>query len=191
LIQIHTFAEFYLSPSALGTQPPDLWHQPGQEGLGYRCGLKAFAKKTNLTTNPGWSYVRITRTPSPAPSNNALCATNTGVLAVRNGTSAIDIIVYNHASFANIIVDCNITVNVIAPKLAVATVRRVDETHANPLAAWIAMGAPDYTTAIQNAALLASSQLVVEKLSDIPDIGQNTFTLKVSTHGVAAVRAML
>ena len=28
--------------------------------------------------------------------------------------------------------------------LAEATVRRIDETHANSLAAWIAMGAPDY-----------------------------------------------
>jgi hypothetical protein len=182
----------YLSLShLLGTQRPDLWHQPGQEGLGYRCGLKAFAKKTNLTTNPGRSYVRITRAPSPVPSNDALCATNAGVLAVRDGSSAIDILVYNHASFANSIVDCNITVNVIAPKLAAATVRRVDETHANPLAEWIAMGAPDYTTAAQNAALLASSQLVAEKLSDIADIGQNTFTLAVPTHGVAAVRVML
>ena len=32
----------------------------------------------------------------------------------------------------------------LAGQLAAATVRRIDETHANPLAAWIAMGAPDY-----------------------------------------------
>jgi xylan 1,4-beta-xylosidase len=167
-----------------------LWHTSGQEGLGNRCGLKRFDKKTNLTKNTGRSYVRVTRTPSPAPSNDVLCGTNTGVMAVRNGTDVIDILVYNHASFANLIVDCTITVNVVA-NLASATVRRIDETHANPLATWIDMGAPDYTTAAQNAALLASSQLVVEKLSDIADVGENSFTIKVPTHGVAAVRILV
>lgn len=168
-----------------------LWHAPGKEGLGDRCGLKRFDKKVNLTKNPQREYLRVTRAPTPAPSNDDLCATNTGVLAVRNGTTAIDIFVYNHASFANLIVDCNITVDVVASNLAAATVRRIDETHANPLAAWIEMGAPDYTTAAQNAALLASSQLVVEKLSDIAAVGQDSFTMTVPTHGVAVVRVML
>ena len=36
------------------------------------------------------------------------------MLAVRNGSHAIDIILYNHASFANQIVDCDVTVNVAA-----------------------------------------------------------------------------
>jgi len=64
----------------------------------------------------------------------------------------------------------------------------VDEAHANPLAAWIAMGAPDYTTAAQNAALLTASELVVEKLADIATVGYGKFTITVPTHGVAAVR---
>ena len=168
-----------------------LWHKSGEKELGNMCGLKQFAKKTNVTKNPGRTYVRVNRAPSPAPSNDDLCATNTGVLAVRNGTYAIDLIVYNHASFADLIVDCSIVVNVVAANLATATVRRIDENHANPLATWIAMGAPDYTTAAQNAALLASSQLITEKLSDNADVGENTFTISVPTHGVAAVRVML
>lgn len=61
-------------------------------------------------------------------------------------------------------------VAVIAPKLASATVRRIDETHANPLAAWIKMGAPDYTNAAQNAVLLTASELVVEKLADVATV---------------------
>lgn len=40
----------------------DLWHQPG-EARGYICGLKSFAKKTNITKNPGRSYVHVTHTP--------------------------------------------------------------------------------------------------------------------------------
>ena len=167
-----------------------LWHSPGTT-LGYRCGLKAFANKVNLTKDAGREYTRITRTPSPPVSNNDLCATNAGVLAVRNGSTSIDILIYNHASFADAIVDCNITVTVGAPNLASATVRRVDETHSNPLAAWIGMGAPDYTTAVQNAALLAASQLVVEKLGETATVGTNTFTIMVPTHGVAAVNVKL
>jgi hypothetical protein len=54
-----------------------------------------------------------------------------------------------------------------AKQLRGATVRRIDETHANPLAAWIKMGAPDYTTTAQNAAIMAASEMVVEKLVDI------------------------
>ena len=88
-----------------------------------------------------------------------------GVLAVQNGSAWIDLLLYNHASFADPIVDCNITVTLplhLAVRLTEATVRRIDETHSNPLASWIAMGAPDYTTTAQNAALLAASELVTE-----------------------------
>jgi len=159
------------------------------ETRGYRCALKQFAKKDNVSHNPGRQYVRVIgRKPVPTPSNDALCAANTGVLAVQNGTAFTDLLIYNHAAFANPIVDCAITVSVTAPKLASATVRRVDESHANPLAAWIAMGSPDYTTAAQNAALLTASELVVEKLTDVATVGSGTFTITVPTHGVAAVR---
>jgi hypothetical protein len=169
----------------------ELWVNPG-ETRGYMCAMKRFAGKTNITKNPGRVYSSVTRQPSPPPNNNDLCATNTGVLAVQNGSTFIDLLVYNHASFASDIVDCDITVGVTAAHLADATVRRVDETHANPLATWIAMGAPDYTTQAQNAVLLASSQLLVEKLSEVASkVGPNTFTIKVPTHGVAAVRIAL
>ena len=57
-------------------------------------------------------------------------ARNTGVLAVQNGTAVTDLLIYNHAAFSSPIVDCVITVSVAASKLAAATVRRVDETHA-------------------------------------------------------------
>jgi len=168
----------------------ELWHAPGDETHGYRCALKQFADKTNITANPGRSYVRITgRKPTPRPSNDDLCALNAGVLAVKNGSAFVDLLIYNHAAFADPIVDCSMTVKVPGmSKLAAATVRRIDETHANALAAWIEMGAPDYTSATQNAALLAASELVVEKLADVATVGAGQFTLTVPTHGVAAVR---
>ena len=188
------------------THPPcdvaDLWHEPNSE-LGNMCGLKSFAKRANVTANPGRTYANVTRKPAPPVSNDVLCALNTGVLAVEKTAAAaaadgeepyIDLFVYNHAAFVNPIVDCNVTValpaSLLGYKLVEATVRRIDETHANPLAAWIAMGAPDYTTSEQNAALLAASQLVVEKLSDIAtvDTAARSFTMTIPTHGVAAVR---
>ena len=123
-----------------------------------------------------------------------LCATNAGVLAVRNDSSStVDLILYNHAAFASLIVDCNVTVSVsaaVAKGLKSATLRRVDEVHANPLAAWIKMGAPDYTSAAQNALLLAASQLIVENLADVATIAGDGsgFVMTVPVHGVAAVR---
>ena len=102
---------------------------------GYRCALKSFAKKTNITTNPGRSYVPVTRAPTPPPSNEALCATNTGVLAVQNATAAgsaafLDLFVYNHASFADAIVDCNITVSLSAGERESAMPRKRTPTFA-------------------------------------------------------------
>ena len=139
----------------------------------------------------------MARQPSPPPSRDELCEANAGVLAVRDdANSHVDLILYNHAPYASLIVDCNVTVTVtsaVAKGLAAATVRRVDERHANPLAAWIRMGAPDYTNASQNAQLLASSQLVVEQLSDVATIaaGGGGFVMAVPVHGVAAVRVVL
>lgn len=84
---------------------------------------------------------------------------------MQNGSAWVDLLLYNHASFADPIVDCNLTVTLpshLASRLSEATVRRIDETHSNPLASWIAMGTPDYTTAAQNAALLTASELITE-----------------------------
>lgn len=55
----------------------DLWHEPGQD-RGYECGLKSFANKVNVTKNPGRTYVPVKHAPSPPPSNEYLCAINTG-----------------------------------------------------------------------------------------------------------------
>ena len=164
------------------------------------CGLKKWANRDNTTDNPDRVSVNVTLAPF---SSDQLCAINSGVLAVRyasNGT--LDLFVYNHAAFASPIVDCDVTVDlsaslpdlgadVLRRALESATVRRIDEDHANPLAAWVAMGAPDYTTAAQDKTILAASQLKTEPL--LADGAKarangNGFTIRVPSHGVAAVR---
>eukprot|EP01044_Picomonas_judraskeda_P030853 COSAG03_NODE_11270_length_602_cov_1.127237_1_plen_200_part_11 len=72
----------------------DLWHEPGQD-RGNKCGLKSFAQKVNVTKNPMRTYVPVKHAPSPPPSNEYLCAVNTGVLAVQNGSAWVDLLLYN------------------------------------------------------------------------------------------------
>jgi hypothetical protein len=164
----------------------------------HACAFKQWATRLNTTSNKDRTSVNVTKTPL---TNDELCAKNTGVLAVLNGSADathVDILVYNHAAFVDPIVECTLTVDVPtggADKMAdlgAATVQRIDEDHANPLAAWIAMGTPDYTTAEQNAALLRASTLVVEKLSDVASsVGATSFTFSAPPHSVAAVRVPL
>ena len=132
------------------------------------------------------------------------------MLAVKNATTSVagspdsyilDLFVYNHAAFGEPIVDCNVTVRIAAAAAAgaaalrSATVRRIDEDHANPLATWVGWGAPDYTNASQNDALRAASELVAEPLLGSGggrklDSGDG-FSIEVPAHGVAAVRIAL
>ena len=128
-------------------------------------------------------------------SDDELCALNTNILPIYNSVSKqLDLIYYNHAPFANPINDCQITAvlpaDIDTAKLAQATVRRIDEKHANPLATWVGMGAPDYTTSAQNDAILASSELKSESLPAGAVIG-TSIVLTVPTHGIAVVSIQL
>merc|ERR1711871_774904 len=152
------------------------------------CGLKSWATKTNLTSNTERTSQRVSKDPL---SDDELCAQNAGVLAVRNATQ-LDLLVYNHAAFVDPIVNCSVVVNfegtlVAESRLRSATVRRIDEEHANPVGRWIEMGAPDYTTAAQNELLRQASELRVEKLVDVAELltGGLSFTIMVPAHGVA------
>eukprot|EP00039_Didymoeca_costata_P003397 m.67388 g.67388 ORF g.67388 m.67388 type:complete len:661 (+) comp11885_c0_seq2:62-2044(+) len=175
----------------------EIWHvAAGTEG--YRCALKSWAGHKNVTSDSGRTYVNVTKLPF---TDDELCAKNTGVLAVMNGSSQIDVFVYNHASFVDDINTCNVTVEFsqlsvnhfdlgqIAQK---ASIRRIDETHANPLMAWIDMGMPDYTTNEQNAAILNASQLVTEPFLSVATVESPTsFSMTMSPHSVAVLRFML
>ena len=106
-----------------------------------------------------------------------------------NGSRAVDVMGQRRH-------DKGVIAPAVAAALGGATVRRIDEGHANPLAAWVGMGAPDYTTAAQNAALLAASQLHQEQLLGSGGGariggGATGFSIAVPTHGVAAVRIVV
>lgn len=157
------------------------------------CSCKMWANRLNTTSNPDRTSLNITKQPL---TNDQLCAQNAGVLAVLNGTTHLDLILYNHAAFADPIVECSLNVNVdganSALQLGSATVRRIDEDHSNPLAAWIDMGTPDYTSAQQNEALLNASTLVVEQLSKVAtSVSAASFVMTLPPHSVAAVRVPL
>ena len=116
-------------------------------------------------------------------------------MAVRNQSAGfLDIHLWNHAAQADPICDCTVSVTLpsaAAAALPKATVRRIDEDHANPLAAWIAMGAPDYTTAAQNAQLLEASKLQTEQLAAVAKVAADGFSLRVPAHGAAVARVSL
>ena len=54
-------------------------------------------------------------------------------------------------------------------KYASAVAYRIDEGHANPRAAWVAMGSPPHPTADQTAALLEASTVAATKVTPQPD----------------------
>ena len=69
-----------------------------------------------------------------------------------------------------------------------ATLTRIDATHANPKAAWLAMGAPEYPHPRQVEALHAASALVDEALPIDSDGDTATFSLTLPANAMALVR---
>jgi len=73
-----------------------------------------------------------------------------------------------------------------------ATVTRIDASHANPRAAWEAMGSPEYPTPHQVEALRAASALVEEPLAlervTTPDGPRTRFALELPPDATALVR---
>jgi len=159
-----------------------------------RCGLKDWSKRVNSTANPNRISANVTRPPKKPATPIDLCSANTGVMAVRNGSEFLDILMWNHAAQVDPICDCMVDVllpqTVSAAALSASTVRRIDEEHANPLATWLKMGAPDYTTEAQNQEILAASELQTENLAAVGSIVAGGFNMLVPAHGVAVVRIL-
>ena len=69
-----------------------------------------------------------------------------------------------------------------------ATLLRIDDAHANPRAAWEAMGRPEYLAPAQVAALEASSALVPEAIPVDGDGASARVGLTVPSNAMALVR---
>jgi len=154
----------------------------------HRCWLKS-DNKGGLSPNPG----RISGDVGAAPVGQ-LCSLTTGVLPTGNSSgSHVDVLVYNHATEGDPIQDCNITVTVdgmpgdmvgVTP-----SIRRIDEGHTNPLAAFEQMGAPNYTTPGQDQELFDASVMQSAPLeAQWSGGGSATVTLVVPAHGTASIR---
>ena len=154
-----------------------------------RCGLKGSAQLP-AQPNPDRASGRL-----PPPPE---CQTYTGVLAIRN-SSVLDVLVYASApqNVAWSVPYCNVTLTLAGPATpaaaaaATATVRRIDATHANPRAAWEAMGAPNYTTPAQNQQILAAAAMPARPLSQDPGAGltaDHQLWVVLAPNSLAAVR---
>ena len=68
-----------------------------------------------------------------------------------------------------------------------ADLHRVDETHANALAAWLEMGSPTYLSEAQLASLRAASCLTREQLLLTLEGGSAALTLTLPPQGTALI----
>ncbi len=75
-----------------------------------------------------------------------------------------------------------------APKGCVATVRQIDETHANPKRVWSEMGAPEYPSLAEVERLRAASRMVPEPQPCEEVNGSVTLIIALPPHAVAAIR---
>jgi xylan 1,4-beta-xylosidase len=75
-----------------------------------------------------------------------------------------------------------------APKLKRAEIRRIDERHCNPRAAWVKMGSPGYPTPAQVKKLSALSELRAMKQPVKQSRGSLELRFRLPPLGVAAIR---
>ena len=135
-------------------------------------------------------------------SSSSLCAINTGVIASVNSSSTSEqqqlllLLLYNHAPWQNTSsCDCLLSASISglpATALAGATVRRIDQQHANPRQTWIDLGMPQYPTAKQIAQMQAGSALLAEPLATVAQVtSSSSFTFTLPQHSVFAVSVPL
>ncbi len=78
---------------------------------------------------------------------------------------AVQVMLVNHHSLLHPIKEERVKLCLTGASCAAAQVQRIDDTHANALAAWEQMGRPEYLTKAQEFALLAASELEREELT--------------------------
>jgi xylan 1,4-beta-xylosidase len=68
-----------------------------------------------------------------------------------------------------------------------AVIRRIDEEHANPVAAWRAMGAPEYPSRRQVDELIEASEIRTEGVAIERADGRVGLTVELPPHAVASI----
>jgi xylan 1,4-beta-xylosidase len=104
------------------------------------------------------------------------------------GERAVTVLLTNHAMPRQPIGPVRVRVDLAdAPPPARAVVERIDETHANAKAAWLALGAPAYPSRGELRQIEDASALLVERQPCEYDNGEVRFSLDLPPHAVAAV----
>lgn len=111
-----------------------------------------------------------------------------GLIATENGTH-IHVLIYNHQIPGAPIdtVNMSIAVQGIPQGHYVATLRRIDETYSNPIAAWEQMESPEYPTPKQIEFLQAASEFIHLPISGVYAHGSLNFEVSIPPHGVASI----
>lgn len=118
------------------------------------------------------------RVPIAQAGGAGSCPHTVSGLATRNATH-LSVFVTNHAPLPGGVADCTVVLD-IPPGAAAAA--RIDADHANPKAAWEAMGSPKYPSAAQLAALERGARLDLTRFTASGEV-----TVRVPGRGVYAV----
>jgi xylan 1,4-beta-xylosidase len=109
------------------------------------------------------------------------------VWAARKGKS-LTMLLTNHALPQQPIQNARIRVEIAhTPTPASARLERIDDDHANPKAAWLKMGGPEYLSASQVKQLQEASRLVSEPISCTRESGTVQAEFDLPAHAVAAL----
>lgn len=136
-------------------------------------------------------------------SNNATANSTAGIIVTSNSTHGM-IIAYNHNVPLAPIQTESLCINVKGKTEAIAKfnmlgvnpkspffdahIRRIDDDNANPVAAWVAMGSPEYPTAEQINKLWSVSEMQRTHISyTVISSNEVSFAVQVPPEGVAAI----
>lgn len=121
-----------------------------------------------------------------------ICTETVGALAGRNQTHVL-LLLYNQAQRASPIRECTVRINAKRGNAKIqgteqVTLWRIDQTHTNPKHAWEELGAPQWPTTAENAAVMHASVLVpaAVELSSLAAVG-----ISIPPQGVAALTMSL
>lgn len=108
-----------------------------------------------------------------------------------SGANEVHVLMWNHAAIQDPCPPTNVSVKIALPAGATprsATILRVDENHANPRAAWEAMGSPTYPTPAQLRQLHDAAELRAETVALVTATGSASFEVTMPSQAAAVVR---